>query len=98
MATGTVHTAPQPGPDSRLASTEIVEYGRFIENQLQKTRSQVRWVEVSSGLMTLAAGMLAYFLLVAIVDHWIVSAGLEPWGRWLGLLALVGGAAAYIAR
>src|SRR5688500_6683465 len=95
MASGTA------GPETRTPvppSAEVVEYGQFIEGQLRKTRSQVKWVEVSAGLMTLAAGILGYLFLVAIVDSWIVSAGFGRAGRWLCLFGLMAGGAAYFAR
>ncbi len=88
-------TAPTHGPISQAkASHEIGAYEQLIEVQIRRTRNQVKWVEVCVGLVTLAAGSLAFLLAVVLVDHWIMPLGTA--GRWLCLLAFLGGAGAYI--
>lgn len=87
-----------PAASQVRPSAEVVEYGEFIEQQIRKTRSQVKWVEVASGLSTLAAGALVYVLAVALVDHWVFRAGLGPMGRFLALGGLLAGGLAYALR
>ena len=62
---------------------------RFIEQQLAKTRLQVRVVDLASSLMALVAVILAYIFVLAVVDHWIMP--LAWWGRWLACISLLGG-------
>ncbi len=76
----------------------LVEYEEFIEGQLRKTRSHVRSVDVASALMTLAAGTLGYFFVVALVDHWVVYGGLGFWGRLVFLAVYLAAALTYLAR
>src|SRR4051812_5071149 len=103
MASGTVPTNPAPTSPNPVApkvraSAEVLEYGQFIEQQIRKTRSQVKWVEVASGLLTLAAGALVYVLAVALVDHWVFRSGLGTAGQFLALGGLLGFGLAYSLR
>ena len=73
-------------------------YDTFIEGRIHYTRRQVSTVDIAVGLMVLGAGMLAFLLGVAVLDHWVVAGGLGFWGR-LGLwLAGFAAAAAYCWR
>lgn len=69
-----------------------VEYDEFIDRQIRKTRAQVKGVEIATALMLLAAGSLGFFLVAAVLDHWILPHGLGFWGRLLGLTIFLGGA------
>lgn len=96
MATG---TAARSLPPRRAEHEhELVEYGRYIDQQLSKTARQVRGVDIASGLMGWLAGSLAYLMLAAAADHWLFSSGLGLWGRWLALLGLIGGGGWFLAR
>ena len=70
-----------------------MEYEQFIDRQLRKTRSQVRMVDVISGLLILATSTLGYFFALALVDHWVIAGGLPGWARIiaLGSYAVVAG-------
>lgn len=92
MATHGDRTARQTGTNE--IQGQVVDYEQFIDNQLRKTRSHVRGVDVAGSLMTLAAGTLAYFFLAGIVDHWIISGGLGFAGRLI-FLAIYAAAALY---
>ncbi len=87
MATGTAKPAQPPAA--------AVNAEQFIEQQLTKTRFQVRVVDLVSSLMALAAAVLAFTLVLAIVDHWVMP--LAWWGRWLACIALLAGVGYYIA-
>ncbi|MDA1054584.1 MAG: hypothetical protein O3C40_29485 [Planctomycetota bacterium] len=87
MATGTAKP-------TRPATTSI-DAERFIEQQLTKTRLQVRVVDLASSLMALVAAVLAYTLVLAVVDHWVMP--LAWWGRWLACISLLGGVGYYVA-
>lgn len=93
MATGTAnHGSPQPQParDPRRTG-RVVEYQQYIDTQLGRTRRRVKWVDLWTALTTLAVGFVAYLLVAAVVDHWIVPGGLGSVGRWLLLICLLGG-------
>jgi hypothetical protein len=79
----------------KSSSGEWVEYDQFIDLQIRKTRSQVRGIEIASALMTLAAGALLFFLVAAVLDHWVLPHGLGFWGRLLALVLFLGGAGYY---
>ncbi len=83
------------GPrDSR---TRLIEYEEFIERQLRKTRSQVRSVDIAGHLMSVAAASLVYFLLAALVDHWLITGGLGFWGRFAFLAVYLVACGWYLA-
>jgi len=80
------------------AGATLVEYEQFIEAQLRKTRGHVRSVDLAGTLMMIAAGTLTYFLIAALIDHWVVPRGLGFWGRLLLFLLYLGGLGVYLAR
>ncbi|HTM53271.1 MAG TPA: hypothetical protein VL175_04555, partial [Pirellulales bacterium] len=80
------------------AGATLVEYEQFIEAQLRKTRGHVRSVDLAGTMMTIAAGTLTYFLITALIDHWVVPRGLGFWGRLLLFLLYLGGLGVYLAR
>ena len=93
-------TAAGPRPcaqQSAPADVELVQYERYIDAQLRKTRLQVKGVELTTSLITLLVGSLAYLFLVALVDHWVVKGGLGFAGRLIFLLGFLAGASAYFA-
>jgi collagen type III alpha len=62
----------------------------LINAQLQRTRSQVKSVEFGQRILKLVVGVLIFFLLATLLDHWVVSEGLPIWARvmlWLTLIA-----------
>jgi hypothetical protein len=77
---------------------EWVEYDQFIDRQIRKTRGQVKGVEIASALMALATGAVAFFLLAALLDHWVFPHGLGFWGRLVCLAIFLAGAGYYAAE
>jgi hypothetical protein len=94
MASGSTSTT-RPAAAS---GAERVRYDEFIQDQLQKTRGYVRLVDVVEAVMTIAAAILAYLLLVSLVDHWLLRGGLTFWGRFLAWSVLVVAVFAFAAR
>ncbi len=68
-------------PLSTRSNIRLVEYDKYIEGQLRKTRRQVRAVDLASAILILIAGVLGYLFLATLVDHWLVSGGLGYGGR-----------------
>ncbi len=91
--------APSPSGSHSAAkrgdSGKFIEYDRFIDTTLRKTRRQVRNVDIAGSLLLLAAGTLAYFFLVALADHWVIPGGLGTTLRYSLLTIYLVGAAAY---
>ena len=87
MATGTAKPI-QPAPS-------LTDADRFIEQQLTRTRLQVRVVDLVSALLALVAAILVYALVLAVVDHWVMP--LAWWGRWLACISLIGVTGYYLA-
>lgn len=91
MATGSL-------PAANVSSAPIaghVERDRYIERQLNATRRQVKLVELGAAGVTMLVGVLAFFFLAALVDHWLMPLGY--WGRGAALALLIGGALTYAA-
>ncbi len=78
-------TPPAPRP----------ERDRLIEDELERTRRQLKGVDVTAALLTLAAGSLGYLLLMALVDHWIMPHGLGFVSRTVACAVLVIAIAVY---
>ncbi|MEI8376535.1 MAG: hypothetical protein WCJ35_27270, partial [Planctomycetota bacterium] len=93
MVSGIISTRPQAE-----STPPQGQYEHFIQKRLEHTRRQVWLVDVISGLMLLAVASLLFFLVVAVLDHWVFNHGLGFLVR-LGLFALwIGGAGAFVWR
>ncbi len=74
-------------------SRTTVEQSELIAARLRQTRRYVKVVDLCTGCVTLLAGVLAYLLAVALIDHWVF--GLTPLLRLICLVILLAGVAAY---
>ncbi|QDU30407.1 hypothetical protein ETAA8_55470 [Anatilimnocola aggregata] len=84
MATGLANSTSLP-KSAGVRDEHAAE--RVIHQQLGRAGSYVKWIEAGSQLLTLVIGTLIFFLLAALIDHWIMPLG---WfGRWLSLIAYV---------
>jgi len=96
VATG---TAPrESGPAKRKPTGKFVDYEKFIDGQLRKTRGQVKVVEIAHGLMILTVGTIAFFLIAAVLDHWVVGGGLSVLERIALFVGLIVGTGYCFAR
>lgn len=94
MSIGTAPASPTgPLPPPALGAGAA----KYIERQLNRTRWQVRLVDLAAGAITLLAGSLAYLLVMAACDHWLPE-GLSGGWRWLAFLLFVVLAATIAAR
>jgi hypothetical protein len=98
MATGTAGSGSIPNASAASTSAHPAERERYIEGQLRRTRRQVRGVELASRLMLLVAAAIAFFLVTAVVDHWLVPGGLGVYGRLAFLAVFLVGAGMFAAR
>ncbi len=96
MASGIATTVQQDAEDQSRTRPDRNE--TFIEDRIQRTRREVMGLDLAAGLITLAAGVLAYLLAIAVVDHWLIPGGLGFAGRLLLFAGLIGAAGYYFAR
>src|SRR5689334_22120093 len=99
MAAGTsapTPSSPTPGGTRPPSSGRFVEYDRYIESQLRRTRRQVKGIDLTAALMTLAAGSMLFFLAAALADHWLIPGGMGFTGRLICLLLYCVGALAFV--
>jgi hypothetical protein len=95
MATGTAKSSQRPEAASPAAGKPR-QYDQFIDQQLGKTCLRVKLVELGAYGMGLLGFLLAYLLLVVLLDHWVIELGF--WGRLLALLALLGSVGWFLVR
>jgi len=99
MATGTAGSSSLPTQSAASTSAaRPADRERYIEAQLRKTRRAVRGVEFASRLMLFLAASVAFFLVAALVDHWIAPGGLGVYGRLAFLAIFLIGAGYFAAR
>ncbi len=75
---------------------KLVQYDEFIDRQVESTRRVVKVVDLATWLVVLAAGVLAFLLAVAVVEHWVVPGGFSVPER-AALFALLAGSVGYFA-
>ena len=61
----------------------------YIEDQLERTSSEVRLIELSISILTLCVATLSYLLVLGILEHWFIAGGLSTVTRTLLLIGLV---------
>ena len=61
----------------------------YIEDQLERTSSEVRLIELSISVLTLCVATLSYLLVLGILEHWFIAGGLSTVTRTLLLIGLV---------
>lgn len=90
--TSTERTIATPAPPPQSSQAAAV-----IDEQLRKTRLQVKGVDIATGLLTLGLGAIGYLFALALADHWLVSGGLGFYTRLaaIAFLLLAGGVWAY---
>ena len=82
MATGTA-PSKKPGTESDGQSSQ------FIDQRIDKTRNQLRLHDVVYGLLLILIGALAFLIVMALIDHWVIALGHA--GRAIAFLILIAG-------
>ena len=70
----------------------------YIEDQLERTSSEVRLIELSISVLTLCVATLSYLLVLGILEHWFIAGGLSTVTRTLLLIGLVASLIFYARR
>lgn len=78
-----------PKPPRQPNDVKFVRYDDYIESKIQSTRRAVKLVDLTSSLVALGSGVLAYLLVVAVADHWIVPGGFNIGARIVLFAALI---------
>ncbi|MDG2389789.1 MAG: hypothetical protein P8M30_10770 [Planctomycetaceae bacterium] len=71
------------------ASSKYVEYDEFVDYQLEKTRSEIKWNDVLTTLAGIATLTLAYLFMFTMLDHWVIDGGFTRSARAIFLFSLV---------
>ncbi|NOY43090.1 MAG: hypothetical protein GXP26_14805 [Planctomycetes bacterium] len=66
-------SATEPKRPAPQAATPAEE--QLVNAQIERTRRALKWVDLASGLITLVIGVLAFVLVVAILEHWVIPGG-----------------------
>ena len=88
-------------PPSQAAGTAAerdTQYERFIDQRLERTRRQVKSVDMVTWVVAVVVGVLGYLMVAALADHWLVSGGLGFLGRLLLWIVLVSGTSYALVR
>ncbi len=56
-------------------SSRYVDYDEFIDFQVQKTRRGIKSNDLLTALIGAAVAVLAYLLVFAVFDHWVIEGG-----------------------
>jgi uncharacterized membrane protein len=82
----------------RSHESNLVRYDDYIESKIQSTRRTVKLVDLATSLIELGAGVLAYLLVFAVADHWVVRGGFSVAARAALLAVLVIGVGYFAYR
>ena len=97
MASSTINRPQnnQPGGNPQDQGT-LLQFAEFVDQQLGKTKSQVKSVEMFTEMLLLGAATLGYMLLIVLADHWVFTGGLGMFTRTLAFLVLLGGVGSWV--
>ena len=68
---------------------------QYLQNQVKKTGSQVKLIDLFTHAMVLLCGFLGGLFLLAVIDAWVIELG--SIARWGALLLLIGGGLVYFS-
>ena len=84
----------EPKTAQSQASSGYVDFDEYVDFQLEKTRHSIKWTDIVTAAAVVAAFVVGYLLLFAIVDHWLIPGGFGHTARFVmvgGLLAVTAG-------
>ncbi len=71
---------------------------QLVDQQIGRTRRALKMVDLSAGLITLAIGVLAYLLTMAVLEHWVIPGGWGEATRFVLFAMLIVGVVVYSWR
>jgi len=93
MASATESRPPVPPPPPASPAE-----GQLVNAQIQRTRRALKMVDLSTGIITLIIGVLAYVLVLAVLEHWIIPGGWSGGARIVLFAGLLFGILGYSWR
>ena len=94
MATGIKTSKRKRRSAADAAASRADKVQRFVNGRLSKTGNQVRTIDLVGTVLGFIAGLLAFLMVVAIIDAWVWP--LSGSARWIAFAMLVIGTAAVI--
>ncbi|WP_425396875.1 hypothetical protein [Aeoliella sp.] len=91
-------TVETPAPPRKDPAVEYVEYDKYIDRQVERTRRAVKLVDLTQSLLVLVIGLVAFLLTAAVLEHWVFAGGLSTLGRLAMFALLLGGLGYYTVR
>lgn len=91
-------TTPSPSQDRTHPAARLVQYDRFIDQRIRKTRGAVKMMELAASLLMVATAALLYLMGMALLDHWLVPGGFGRVGRMIAFVVFVALAGVFLAR
>src|SRR2546423_36706 len=82
----------------RSGDAKLVRYNDFIDAKIQSTRRTVKLVDLATSLIGMAAGVLAFLLIAAVTEHWIVPGGFNATARMALFAVLISGVGYFAYR
>ena len=92
-----------PSPPSRPAARQpdgakLVRYHDYIDQKIESTRRMVKVVDLATAFVEFTVVLLAFLLLYAVLEHWVVPGGFSFAVRCALFGVLIGGAAFFAYR
>lgn len=78
------------------SDSKLLQYDEYIDRQVETTRRVVKVVDLATSLVVLAAGVLIFLLVAAVVEHWIRPGGFSVVERVI-LFTLLAGSVGWFA-
>lgn len=73
------------------------DFDEYIEYQIRKTRSGIKWTELLTSGLAVAVFVLCYLLVFTLLDHWVVPGGFSVRARAIMLGIMVVTASGWVA-
>jgi len=77
-------------------SSQYVEFDEYIDFQLQKTRQSMKVTDIATAVCGISVAVLAYLLVFAVCDHWLIPGGFGYFWRVSLLAGLVVGTCLWV--
>lgn len=77
-------------------SSPYVEFDEYIDFQLQKTRQSMKVTDIATAVCGISVAVLAYLLVFAVCDHWLIPGGFGYFWRVALLAGLVVGTCLWV--
>lgn len=77
-------------------SSQYVDFDEYVEFQLEKTRSSIRWTDLLTAGAAVVAGFLGYLFVFVVLDQWVIPGGFNRLTRTVLLFVWLAGTGAWL--